>query len=167
MDLNFNSCFWISTRAFKLSTRNSELVTCVLRYHLISLWNKEFSLKFGKWLTLFLCTKIVNNYLIIIDLSLLPICSKIFEKLLFDSIYEFLDRNSLLNSNQSGFRPNDSSIHQLIAITHDIFTAFDANPSLIVRDAFLDLSKTLHGVGHKGLLHKLKCNGINGPFLVF
>ena len=39
--------------------------------------------------------------------------------------------------------PGDSSIHQFVAITHNIFTAFDANPSLEVRDIFLDLSKTL------------------------
>ena len=95
----------------------------------------------------------------------MPICSKIFEKLLLDSVYEFLDKNSLLNSNQSGFRPNDSSIHQLTAITHDIFTAFDANPSLVVRGAFLDLSIAFDRVRHKGLLYKPKCNGINGPLL--
>ena len=63
---------------------------------------------------------------------------------MFDSIYEFLDENNLFNSNQSGFRPNDSNdfcIHQLIDITHNIFRSFDANPSLEVRAVFLDLSK--------------------------
>ena len=80
----------------------------------------------------FQCTKnikqLVDNYR---PVSLLPICSKILEKLLFDSIYEFLDKNSLLNSSQSEFRPNYFSIHQFIAITHDVSTAFDANPSLV------------------------------------
>ena len=52
-------------------------------------------------------------------MSLLPICSKIFEKLIFDSIYDFIDKNNLFNNNQSGFRPSDSCIHQLIAITHN------------------------------------------------
>ena len=61
----------------------------------------------------------------------LPVCSKIFEKFLFHSIYEFLDKNSLLNSKQSGFRPNEFSMHQVIAITLDIFIAFDTNPSLV------------------------------------
>ena len=79
----------------------------------------------------FLFTKnskqLVDNYR---PVSLLPICSKILEKLLFDSIYEFLDKNSLLNSSQSEFRPHYSSIHQFIAITH-VNTAFDANPSLV------------------------------------
>ena len=82
-------------------------------------------------------TQLVENYRTV---SLLPTCSKAFEKFLFDSIYEILDKNSSLDSEQSGFRPNDSSIHQLIAIAHDIFTAFDANPSLVARGAFLNKS---------------------------
>ena len=41
--------------------------------------------------------QLVDNYR---PVSLLPICTKIFEKLLFDSIYEFLDKNKLLNSNR-------------------------------------------------------------------
>ena len=97
--------------------------------------------------------------------SLLPICSKIFEKLIFDCIYDFLDQNCLLKANQSGFRPVDSSINQLIAITHSIFTAFDIKPSLEVRGIFLDLSKAFDRVWHKGLIHKLKNIGTDGNLL--
>ena len=79
--------------------------------------------------------QLVDNYRTV---SLLPTCSKAFEKFLFDSIYEILDKSNSLDSEQSGFRPNDSRIHQLLAIAHDIFTAFDANPSLVARGAFLD-----------------------------
>ena len=95
-------------------------------------------------------------------MSLLPICSKIFEKLIFDSIYDFIDKNNLLNKNQSGFRPSDSCIHQLIGITHNIFSAFDANLSSEVRGVFLDLSKAFNRVWHDGLLYKFKSNGIGG-----
>ena len=48
--------------------------------------------------------QITDNYR---PVSLLPICGKIFEKLLFNSTFKFLDDNNL-SSNQSGVRPLDS-----------------------------------------------------------
>ena len=79
--------------------------------------------------------QLVNNYC---SVSLLPICSKIFEKVIFDSIFNFMIQNNLFNSCQSSFRPNGSCINQLISITHNIYRVFDANPSLEVRGGFLD-----------------------------
>ena len=105
--------------------------------------------------------RLVSNYR---PVSLLSIFSKIFEKLI-DCIYYFLDQHCLLKANQSGFRPGDSCIHQLIAITCNIFTAFDANPSLEVHDIFLHLSKPFDRVWHKGLIHKLRIIGIDGKLL--
>ena len=103
--------------------------------------------------------QLVNNYH---PMSPLPISSKIFEKLMFDSIFNFMIQNNLLNSCQSGFRPNDSCINQLTSITHNIHRAFDDNPSLEVGGVFLDLSKAFGKVWYDGLLYKLKNNGING-----
>ena len=71
----------------------------------------------------------------------------------------------LLNPNQSGFRPSDSCINQLLAITHEIFEASDCNPPLEVKSAFLNISKAFDKVWHKGLLYKLKSMGISGVFL--
>ena len=59
-----------------------------------------------------------NNYR---PISLLPIFGKIFEKLLFDMIYKHLCDHSLITPNQSGFHPGDSTINQLLSITHTIF----------------------------------------------
>ena len=70
----------------------------------------------------------------------------------------------LLNPNQSGFRPSNSCINQLLVITHEIFEAFDCNPSLEVRSVFLDISKAFDKVWHEGLLYKLKSMGISGRF---
>ena len=64
----------------------------------------------------------VSNYR---PVSLLPVFGKIFEKLIFNEIYSFLDREKLLNTNQSGFRPFDSCVNQLLTITHKIFSSFD------------------------------------------
>ena len=52
------------------------------------------------------------------------------EKLVFDSIFEFMRGNNLLSSTQSAFKPNDSCVNQLISIRHSVFSAFDTNPSL-------------------------------------
>ena len=69
--------------------------------------------------------------------------------------------NKLLNSCQAVFRPNDSCINQLISITHNIYRAFEADPSLEVRRLFLDLSKAFDKVWHEGPLYKFKSNAIN------
>ena len=98
-------------------------------------------------------------------MSLLPVFGKIFEKLIFNEIYSLLDREKLLNTNQSGFRPSDSCVNQLLIITHEIFSSFDCNPSLEVRSIFLEISKAFDKVWHEGLLYKLKSFGISGNLL--
>ena len=50
-------------------------------------------------------------------------------------------------------------------LTHNIYKAFDGDPSLGTRCVFLEISKAFDKVWHKGLLHKLKCYGINGKLL--
>ena len=62
---------------------------------------------------------------------------KIFEELIFNEIYSFLDREKLLNTNESGFRPFDSYVN------HEIISSFDCNPSLEVPSIFLGISKAL------------------------
>ena len=57
-------------------------------------------------------------------IPLLPICGKI-----FDATYEHLCVNQLLTPSQSEFRAGDSTINQLLSITHKINSAFDEFPS--------------------------------------
>ena len=85
---------------------------------------------------------------------------------MFDAIYEFLCENQLLTPNQSGFRPGDSTINQLLSITHKIYSAFEEFPSRETRAIFLDISKAFDKVWHDGLLFKLKSYGISGFFTI-
>ena len=39
-------------------------------------------------------------------------------------MYEFFTENSLVSPNQSGFKPSDSCINQLLSITHEIYKYF-------------------------------------------
>ena len=80
--------------------------------------------------------QLIKNYR---PVSLLPVCSKIFEKIIFNSLFKYLEDSNLLNGNQSGFRPGGCCIHQLLSMTHEIYKTFDANPSLENRGVFLDL----------------------------
>ena len=66
---------------------------------------------------------------------------------------------------QSGFRPGDSCIYQLISITSDIYRNFEKYEE--TRAVFLDISKAFDKVWHDGLIHKLKSNGISGNLLKF
>ena len=61
--------------------------------------------------------------------------------------------------------PGDSCIYQLISITDEIYTFFDANPSLEVRGVFLDISTAFVRVWHEGLIYKIKCTGLKGDLL--
>ena len=97
-------------------------------------------------------------------ISLLPICGKVFEKLIFNSLFKHLENNNLLNPHQSGFCPGDSCVHQLLPITYDICKSFDANPSPEVRGIFLDMSKAFDRVWHESLLFKLKRLCLSGKY---
>ena len=79
--------------------------------------------------------KLVKNYR---PISLLPMFGKIFEKIIFNSLYNPLLNKRLLNLNEPDFRPADSRVNQSLAITHEIFELFDCNQSLELTSIFLD-----------------------------
>ena len=104
--------------------------------------------------------QLLKNYC---PISLLPILGKIFERLLYNEMFEFFIRNDLIYQNQSGFKPGNSCINQLLAITHEIYKSFDA--CLDVRAVFLGISKAFDKVWHQGIFYKLKQNRISGILL--
>ena len=108
--------------------------------------------------------QLIKNYR---PISLLPICSKIFEKIISKKLYSYLNANNLLTKNQSGFRPGDSTRNQLLYFVNEIHQAFENPKSLEVRAVFLDISKAFDKVWHDGFIFKLKQNGVSGSLLMF
>ena len=96
-------------------------------------------------------------------ITLLLICGKILERVIYNSIFEFFTDNEIISSNQSSFNPGDSCINQLLCITHDIYQSFD--DGLETRAVFLDISKAFDKVWHEGVHYKLKQNGTSGNLL--
>ena len=74
----------------------------------------------------------------------------------------FLDKG-LISANQSGFKPGDSCINQLLSITHNFYKSYD--DVYEVRSVFLDMSKSFDKVWHNGLIIKLQENAISGNLL--
>ena len=102
----------------------------------------------------------VKNYK---PVFLLPICSKVLERIIYNTIFTYFMENNLISENQSGFKPGDSCINQLLAITHEIF--FNFNDNYEVRGVFPNISKAFDKVWHEGIIHNLKRNGISGNLL--
>ena len=106
--------------------------------------------------------QLIKNYR---PISLLPICGKILEKVIFNNLYSYLHTNNLITKNQSGFRAGDSTTNQLLYLLDEIHQSFDSPKSLEVRAVFLDISEAFDKVWHDGLIFKLEQNGISGNLL--
>ena len=96
-------------------------------------------------------------------ISLLSVCGKIIERLIFNETFSFFLANNLLAPIQSGFKPGDSCINQLLSITHEIYSSFDGG--FEVRSVILDISKAFDKVWHEGVIFKLQQNGISDDLL--
>ena len=64
----------------------------------------------------------ISNYR---PISLLPVLAKVFERIIFKNLYNYLIFNKLITKNQSGFRPGDSCTNQLLSLLHEIHTSFE------------------------------------------
>jgi len=103
---------------------------------------------------------LVTNYR---PISLLSCLGKLMERVVYKHLYNHLMAENLIYSKQSGFLSGHSTVYQLIDIFHQITQALDEK--LYTCMVFCDISKAFDRVWHKGLVFKLKQNGINGSLL--
>ena len=99
----------------------------------------------------------ISNYR---PVSVLPIFSKVFEKIVYARLNDFLSRHNVLNPNQFGFRKGHSTSMAVSTFVENIYEALDNNE--LALGLFLDLSKAFDSVKHDILLKKLSFYGIRG-----
>ena len=86
-----------------------------------------------------------------------------FERLIYKHIYNHLISNNLIYEKQSGFLTGHSTEYQLIDIVHQICQGIDTKSYTCM--IFCDISKVFDRVWHRGLLFKLRQNGIHGRLI--
>ena len=89
-----------------------------------------------------------SNYCLI---SILPVISRLFEKIVFNQLYQYLLENDLIYPGQSVFRKNHSTLTCLLKITDDWYNGLDSGQ--MMGSVFIDLKKAFDTVDH-GLLCK-------------
>ena len=103
---------------------------------------------------------LVNNYR---PVSVLPSISKIFEKIMYNRLIDFVEHSNLLYDFQFGFRKGRSTSMAITQIIDKITQALDNGE--IALGVFLDFSKAFDTVNFNILFKKLEKYGIRGKAL--
>ena len=103
---------------------------------------------------------LITNYR---PISVLSFFSKVFEKVMYNHIISFMNKNDVLYDQQFGFRQKHSTQQAIIMLVDKITRSLDAGD--IVISVFLDLKKAFDTVDHHILFKKLYAYGIRGKVL--
>ena len=95
--------------------------------------------------------------------SLISVVGKVLERIVFTHMYEYCSTNGLLTWRNSGFKPFDSAMNQLVMLTHKIYQNFDQHTDVCM--VFMDVAKAFDKVWHTGLVHKLQTLGFESSIL--
>lgn len=96
-------------------------------------------------------------------ISVLPVISKIFEVLIKTRLLNYIDKHTLINKHQHGFRKARSTVTAMTSILESTLEALDNKED--VELTCLDLSKAFDCINHANLLRKLEYYGIRGHML--
>ena len=91
-------------------------------------------------------------------ISLLPVLSKVLEKIVYQRMVEYLDKNNVIFPRQFGFRKGYSTSDAVLNFVGNALKAFD--DKMFVLAIFIDLKKAFDMVSHLALLSKLKNLGV-------
>ena len=98
-----------------------------------------------------------NNYR---PISLISVFAKILERLMYNRLLMFINKNQIFNKHQFGFRDKHSTFMALIIPIENLVNAIDNGKCAV--GIFLDFQKAFGTVDHCILLDKLYFHGIRG-----
>ena len=99
----------------------------------------------------------ITNYR---PVSLLTTLSKIYEKIIYKRILDFLKEHNILYKNQFGFREKNSTYMAIINLLDCVINSLDEGN--MATGIFIDFSKAFDTVNHRILINKLDTYGIRG-----
>ena len=103
---------------------------------------------------------LINNYR---PISILSFYSKVFEKLMYNKMYNFIEANDILYAHQYGFRRGHSTQQAIITLIDKITKSVNSDDFVI--SVFIDLKKAFDCVPTNILLAKLQAYGIRGDYI--
>lgn len=120
--------------------------------------------KYAKIIMILKPNKSEHNVASYRPISLLPVFSKIFERILLKRLLPYLESRNIIPDHQFGFRHEHGTPEQCHRIVQEITDALEKK--LYCSAVFLDVSQAFDKVWHIGLLYKLK-HILPAPFYLF
>ena len=129
---------------------------------LINLCSLVYFLTIGNVLGLLRCLSKVkasdlNNYR---PISVISVIAKVFERIVYDQLYNFLSNEDIISTHQSGFCSLHSTVIVLLEATDN--WAFNIDRGNVNAVVFHDIRKAFDSVDHEILVSKMILYGIQG-----